>query len=295
MPEVSVILAARNQARWLDATVRSVREQTFADWELLVVDDGSTDDSAAVIHRHRDDRRILWLPGPHTERAAARNRGIAAAQGSLIAFLDGDDLWQPHKLERQVTVLRQHPAAALCYTVARVVDGSSQPSSECKPKRPLGSDPFASLARGNVLILSSVMVRRDPLRAVGGFDETLPVFGCEDWDLWLRLSRRWPVAGIGEELVWYRRHEANTPRAQVLASALAVIERLWADPATARRAQISRASVRALHLWWHAAALARHAPRLAVTYARQALAEAPRTLLSRPALHTVLAMARRAF
>lgn len=291
MPEISVVLATRNQARWLDAAVSSVRGQTMPDWELLVVDDGSTDDSAAVMARHRDDPRIRWLPGPHRERAAARNRGIAAARAPLLAFLDGDDLWYPQKLARQLDALARRPRAALCYAVARVIDADGQPRPERKPRRPLGADPFAALARGNTIILSSVVVRRAALLAVGGFDESLSVLGCEDWDLWLRLARRWPVVGVEEELVGYRVHGANTPSRQLLESALLVIDRRWAEPDTARRAGLSRATARALHRWWHAARVATATRTDALNEIRRALAEAPHTVWSRPALHALRALA----
>ena len=95
MPAISIVLPTYNQARWLDGAIDSVRRQTFMDWELLVVDDGSTDDTPAVVARHAGDTRIRHLPGPHAERAAARNRGIAASTGELVAFLDADDRWLP--------------------------------------------------------------------------------------------------------------------------------------------------------------------------------------------------------
>src|SRR5262249_16809364 len=142
------------------------------------------------------------------------------------------------------------------YTRAEFVDADGRVLGERKPKHLLTGDVFAALARGNVIILSSVVVRRTCLEAAGGFDETLPVFGCEDWDLWLGVARLAPVAAIGAPLTSYRRHAENTAREQVLASALAVIDRRWADPETARRSGCSRARVRALHRWWHAEALA---------------------------------------
>src|SRR5262249_39530845 len=108
-------------ARWLDGAIESVRRQTLSDWELLVVDDGSTDDTRAVVQRHATDRRIHYLPGPHLERSAARNRGLAAARGALVAFLDADDRWLPEKLERQLAALDAEPDVALSYTTDRPV------------------------------------------------------------------------------------------------------------------------------------------------------------------------------
>ena len=100
-PAVSVVVATYNHGRWLGDAIASVRAQTLADWELLVADDGSTDDTAAVV-ASSGDSRVRYLPGVRAERAAARNRGIAAARGELVAFLDADDLWPPRKLELQI-------------------------------------------------------------------------------------------------------------------------------------------------------------------------------------------------
>ncbi len=143
-----------------------------------------------------------------------------------------------------------------------------------------------------MLVLSTIVARRDAVRAAGGFDATLPVMGCEDWDLWLRLARRGAFAGVPEPLVRYRRHAANTARVQILASAKAVIARRWADPDFAAAAGIGLAAVRALHLWWHAAALAPDARGDALRTAGRALAAAPATVCSRPALHALAALAR---
>ncbi|MCW5891454.1 MAG: glycosyltransferase [bacterium] len=254
-PAVSVVLATHDGGRWLDETIASVRAQTRPDWELLVIDDGSTDDTPTIVARHAAaDARVRHLPGPRLERAGARNRGVAAARAPWLAFLDADDTWLPAKLERQLAALERVPGAALCWTRARFVDAAGRPLPEHKPPRPLAGDAFAELARGNVLILASVVAPRALVEALAGFDATLPVLGCEDWDLWLRLARGRAVVGVDEDLVCYRIHDANTPRARVLASALAVIDKHWADPTTARAAGIGRAAVRARHLWWAAAA-----------------------------------------
>jgi glycosyltransferase involved in cell wall biosynthesis len=291
VPEVSVVLATHDQGRWLDEAIASVRAQTLADWELLVVDDGSTDDTPAIAARHAAaDARIRVLAGPRVERCRARNRGIAEARAPLVAFLDGDDAWAPGKLARQRDALAAAPDAAFCWTVTRVVDAEGRPLPERKPKHGLGADAFATLARGNVLILSSVMARRDAVLRAGGFDPALATLGCEDWDLWLRLARDAPAVGVDAELTRYRRHGDNTPRANVLAGALRVIDAHWRDPETARRSGLSRAAARALHLWWHAAALALGDRRAALAVVRQALAEAPATVSSRPALHALSAL-----
>ena len=139
LAEVSVVIAAYNQASWLAQAIDSVRAQTFADWELVIVDDGSTDDTPAVVAR-AEDARIVYVRQARAERAAARNRGIAASTGRLVAFLDADDLWRPEKLARQVAALAADPAAGLCYTIARFIDAAGRPLPLRKPPRALASD-----------------------------------------------------------------------------------------------------------------------------------------------------------
>ena len=291
MPAVSVVLATYNQAHWLGETIESVRAQTYADWELVVADDGSTDDTADVLAGFARDHRIRCVAGAHAERAAARNRAIAASTGELVAFLDADDTWHPEKLARQVAALAAAPEAGACYALARFVDGSGRPLAVRKPPRALSGLLFPRLVRGNFIILASMMVRRRCLEAVGVFDATLPVFGCEDWDLWLRLARRYAVVAVDEELVRYRVHEGNTRAEQVMASGLAVIDRLYADPNVAREAGIGRAAARARHVWYHAGVLAGRRRAAGLPLVAQALREHPMTLWSRPAAGALAAVA----
>lgn len=289
-PDVSVVIAAHNQARWLGEAVESVRAQTLRAWELLVVDDGSTDDTAAVMAAVAGEPRIRYLPGPHAERAAARNRGIAAARAPLVAFLDADDRWRPDKLARQAAALAARPAAAFCYTPARFIDAAGTLLPIRKPAHAIAGDVFPRLVRGNLVILASVVARRAAVDAVGGFDATLGVYGCEDWDLWLRLARDAEVAVVDEELTLYRRHDGNTSWPQILDSGLRVIDKLYAQPDTARRAGLSRGAVRARHLWYHATIAAAADRAAAWALVRRALRESPSTAFSRPAAGTLAAL-----
>ena len=280
-PRVSIVLATHDGARFLPEALASVQAQTFGDWELVLVDDGSTDDTPAIVARAAADPRVRPLAGPRRERCAARNRGIAEARAAFVAFLDADDAWAPEKLARQVAALDAEPAAALCYTIARYVDATGRPLAVRRPPEPLAGRIFPALVRANRMILSSVVVRRTALDAAGGFDETMPTIGCEDWDLWLRIARRAPVAVVAEELTRYRVHGANTAEPQVLAGGLWVLDKLYADPSTPVDAGLSLAAARARLLWYHAAA----APdrRAALGLAARALAASPPSLASRPA------------
>jgi glycosyltransferase involved in cell wall biosynthesis len=289
-PRVSVVLAVHDQARWLPETIASVRAQSFTDWELLVVDDGSTDDTPAIVARATADPRIRHLRGPHRERCVARNRGIAAATADLIAFLDGDDLWLPEKLARQVAALDAAPDVGLCYTIARYVDAEGRPLPICRPAAALTGDLFPALVRANPMVLASVVVRRSVLEQVGGFDEGMPTIGCEDWDLWLRISRDHPVVGVPEELTRYRVHGTNTGWAQVLAGGTYVIDKTYADPGTERRARCSRRTAQARLLWYHVALAAAEDRRAALGLAARAVRSAPASVASRPALGALAAL-----
>jgi glycosyltransferase involved in cell wall biosynthesis len=290
VPAVSIVLPTFNQARWLDGAIESVRRQTFADWELLVVDDGSTDDTPAIVARYAAEARIRYLPGPRTERAAARNRGIAASSGDLVAFLDTDDRWLPEKLHRQVAALAAARDAGLCYTIARFVDADDRPLALRKPPRAVAGNLFPALMRANLIIIASVVVRRRCLDEVGGFDETLPVYGCEDWDVWLRIARRHPITVVDDELTLYRVHAGNTPIESLLASGLAVLDRRYAEPGTAEAAGLSRAAARARLRWYLAGALAAERRSAAVPMVLDALRESPATAFARPALGALAAL-----
>jgi glycosyltransferase involved in cell wall biosynthesis len=291
VPAVAIVLATHDDAPWLDGAIGSVRCQTWEDWELLVVDDGSTDDTSAVVARHAaDDPRVRYLPGLHRERAAARNRGLAATRAPLVAFLDADDRWRPEKLARQVAALDAAPDAALCYTPARFVDAADRPLPIRKPPVAIAGEVFPALMRANFMILASVVARRDAVLRVGCFDETLPVFGCEDWDLWLRIARDHPIAVVDEELTLYRSHPGNTRPEALLRSGLAVIDRRYADPRTAGAARLSRAAARARLHWYLAGAVASERRTAALPLVLGALREAPATALARPALGALAAL-----
>jgi len=287
-PSVSVVIATRDRARFIAETIESVQRQTFTDWELVIVDDGSTDDTRGVVARYTSDARIRYLARPPEGRSAARNHGIAASSAPLIAFQDADDLWEPTKLARQVAALAADPGAGLCYTAARFVDAGGARLPMRKPPAPLAGDVLPRLARGNVIILASVVVRRACLDQVGAFEPTL--HACEDWDLWLRIARRFRVAFVDEELTRYRVHGGNTARAAVLAGGLRVVDRLYADPEMPRLARLGRAAASARLYWYDVATLAADDRAAAWELARQAFRESPRTVASRPALGGLAAL-----
>jgi glycosyltransferase involved in cell wall biosynthesis len=193
VPRITVVLPTHNRAHCLERAVRSVVAQDYADWELVLVDDGSTDATPALCER------FAGLLGPRyrdvTTRqsgvSAARNRGIALAQGEFVALLDSDDFWLPQKLGMQVAALDAEPRAGFCFTDYARFDDDGDFDDWRHPIPPaLEGDIYPAVLeiRHNVITSPSVLVRRDVLAETGGFDETMQV--CEDIDLWTRIARR---------------------------------------------------------------------------------------------------------
>ncbi|MBS0305635.1 MAG: glycosyltransferase family 2 protein [Proteobacteria bacterium] len=197
-PTVSVVVPAYNAAAFVGRAVDSVLAQSGVDYELLVVDDGSSDGTVAVLAAYGDRLRVLVQAnaGP----AAARNRGLHEARGRYVAFLDADDWWLPEKLARQVALLDGRPEIGFCSTATRVVTEGGAPAGEwpCVPgERPLLETLFVRSAAVSGST-SGVLARRELLLGAGGFDEALR--GFEDPDLWMRLAARAGYACIDEPL-----------------------------------------------------------------------------------------------
>jgi glycosyltransferase involved in cell wall biosynthesis len=203
-PQVSVVIPTYNRAWCLGEAVDSVLAQRFRDFELIVVDDGSTDATAAVLAGYGGTIRILQQENRGV--SAARNAGIAAARGELIAFLDSDDIWLPVKLWRQVEFFNRYPEALICQTEEVWVRNGRRVNPGRRHRKPEGMifEPSLELC---LVSPSAVMVRRELFDRVGFFDERLPA--CEDYDLWLRVSCRYPVHLIETPLIVKRGGHAD--------------------------------------------------------------------------------------
>jgi glycosyltransferase involved in cell wall biosynthesis len=201
-PLVSVVIPAYNAEAYIEASVDSVLAQRFRDFELIVVDDGSSDSTAGLVGAYGDALSCIRQANGGVSRA--RNRGIEASRGHLVAFLDADDVWLPEKLERQVSLLKRRSDCRVCYTSATHTDPALRPIAveRCAEGRVTTSN---LLRRGNLVPAgsSSVLCDRDLLMETGGFDPGLSL--CADWDMWVRLVGRTPFAGIDDPLVLYRR------------------------------------------------------------------------------------------
>ncbi len=227
---VSVIIPAYNAQNFIKATIQSVINQTYPNWEMLIVDDGSTDETRQVVQKYLADHRIQYLYQKNQERAAARNRGIRHASGKYIAFLDADDLWLPDKLKVQVEYLHNHPKTGLCFTHYMLINSQGESLGQQAVNFATGSNQFYSLLKGNFIANSTVMTPRTILDKVGLFDESLPAFGSEDWDMWLRIARLYPIHLIDHPLTLYRLHESNTSLERMRLSAEAVLQKIFTDP-----------------------------------------------------------------
>ena len=214
---VSVVMPAYNCERFLAAAVQSVLAQTYPHWELIIVDDGSSDRTLelARTYAHQHPARIRVVTQPNAGAAAARNTAIGMAQGSLVAFIDGDDEWMPTKLARQVPIFRQRPDVAFVYTGYRLVNSTGQAIAEVLPDPRFEGDVCERLwTEDNAIVGGTLIISRRLLREVGGFNGALK--GAENLDLRLRLAQRGPVAFVNELLYDYRRYEGSLSTQQAL-------------------------------------------------------------------------------
>jgi glycosyltransferase involved in cell wall biosynthesis len=195
-PQVSVIIPTYNRGWIIKEAIDSVLAQDFKDFELIVVDDGSTDNTSEVFASYGNDIKVLFQKNKGV--SAARNRGIAEASGQFIAFLDSDDLWLPQKLSTQVEFFNQVSEAFICQTEEIWIRNGRRVNPKKRHKKASGMifKPSLELC---LVSPSAVMIRRSLFDRVGRFDETLPA--CEDYDLWLRISCRFPVHLIDTPLI----------------------------------------------------------------------------------------------
>jgi glycosyltransferase involved in cell wall biosynthesis len=231
---VTIVITTYNHAQFLDDAIESVKAQTVSVDEIIVVDDGSQDDPAAVVRRHPEVRLIAQ---PNQGLSAARNTGLHAAHSEFIAFLDADDRLQPRMVETNLRQFKANPDCAFVYGTWAYVDEAGQLMREI-PLRALGSDAYAALLRGNLIGMhGTVLYRRALLLEEGGFDASLRA--SEDYDIYLRLARRYPVAAADAVLAEYRRHGENMSKnfAMMLEATLDVHDRHRAAAATRREWQ----------------------------------------------------------
>jgi glycosyltransferase involved in cell wall biosynthesis len=204
MPKISVIIPAYNAMTYLPETMATVLKQTYTDFEVLVVNDGSTDKIEEWIAKV-SDRRVQLISQANLGLAGARNTGIRESQGEYLAFLDADDLWESTKLAKQVQILDSHPEVGLVYTwVAHIDEQGNSTGREGVINSQHEGNVWQELTKSNLVECGSVaMVRRDCFEKCGVFDCNLGSF-VEDWDMWLRIARTYLFKVVKEPLVYYR-------------------------------------------------------------------------------------------
>jgi len=231
MPVVSALITTYNRAGYVGKAIESVRAQTFTDWELIVINDGSTDQTLEVLEAlARGDARIRVITQPHRGNYSAVNRGLRAARGEFIAFLDDDDRWLPSKLEEQVRCLRADPSIGWVFVLARLIDAEGRPMSKV-----IGQDFEPSLRQlieeEEIWLPSQTMMRRACVERIGLFDDR--VRSGADRHLWIRLLQIYPVRKLPVVLAEYRIHSGNTSsdRLLVLTNRILLFAELQANPA----------------------------------------------------------------
>ncbi len=204
MPRVTIVIPVYNSAATVSAAIDSALGQTFADREIIVVDDGSTDASAAVLKRYSG--QIRMVSQANAGLSAARNVGVRAGSGEYVAFLDADDLWMPTMLERAVAALDEAPECVLAYTALSLIDSDGMELKTSLLGDSIERPPsFDDLFRRLWSIMpSAVVMRRRTFEAIGGFSEQFRSLGYEDVYMWMRVRELGAFAYVAEPLVKWR-------------------------------------------------------------------------------------------
>lgn len=255
-PLVSVVIATYNMGQYLPEAIESVLRQTWESLEIIVVDDGSTDDTYNVMNRFKKDYRVRYIYTENQGQPKAKNRGLVEANGDFIGFCDADDIWQPDKLMIQIPEFSD-PKIGVVYSEVDYINQDGKPIKKKQPY-PRYSGPVTNhLIIKNFIPFGTAIIRKECLLDVGYFDEDLPM-GI-DWDLWLRYSIKWDFKYIPKKTyvyrIWpgqmsknYRGRYENAFR--ILIKFLEehgenlpdrVVARAWADMYTSRAMSIAKA------------------------------------------------------
>lgn len=230
MPLVSVITPAYNAEKHIEETINSVISQTFKDWELIIVDDGSTDKTSKVIEPYLINKNIKYVYQQNAKQGKARNLGIENSTGKYIAFLDADDLWATDKLEKQIVVLQSHNVDVV-YSQGWVLIDNEKPSENNR----VGNVAIKGITKGSAFLnrllvqnqipMLSVILKREKLIDVNCFSTNPEVQNAEDYQLWLKLAdNNCTFYGMEERLYYYRLHQNQSTRSDMYAT----INSIWA-------------------------------------------------------------------
>jgi glycosyltransferase involved in cell wall biosynthesis len=240
-PRVSTIMATYNYGQYLAGSISSALAQSYADQEIVIVDDGSTDNTPQIVAQYAQEPRIRYFRTEHVGQPAAKNFGIQQARGELLAFLDADDLWEPEKLALQVPLFDASPRVGVVYTRFEMIDAQGTLLKYDQPELYRG-DVLAQMFRQNFVGFSTCVVRRSVFEDVGRFDEQIPM--AIDYELWLRVARHWQFDYVDKPLLRYRTGHANLSQRgeERLRIALEIMDRFVASLGADER--VDRAAIR---------------------------------------------------
>ena len=226
-PAVSIVIPAYNAARYMRQTLDSIQAQTFTDYEVIVVNDGSSDREELETILHEHPLQIIYLSQENRGVSAARNAALKVAKGTFYAQLDADDQWKPEYLEVQVGILTNDPSISLVYPNALIIGDSSNTNLEFMKACPSeGEVTFQSLIEQKCTVMTCVTARMEAIKEAGLFDESCR--SCEDFDLWLRLVKKGGrIIYHRQILALYRRHDdsLSSDRVWMVRNLLAVFEK----------------------------------------------------------------------
>ncbi|MEJ7861509.1 MAG: glycosyltransferase [Pyrinomonadaceae bacterium] len=206
-PLVSIIIPGYNRAEYIAETIESVLAQTYRNIEIIVVDDGSTDNTREIVAEYLPKVQYIWQE--NSERGASRNHGLRLAKGEFISFLDSDDLWLPNKIESDLEFFNKNLSFGVIHTDAIQIDANGNKLKLLKRKGFQGRI-TAKLLEDNFILMATHLARTQVIREIGGFREERQLSGSEDWEMWVRLSTVTDFAYLPKATTKIRTHEANT-------------------------------------------------------------------------------------
>lgn len=209
LPTVSIVMAAYNAGAYIEQAIASIIAQTYSNFEILIVNDGSTDNTDAVVEKFHSDRRVRYIRQANAGQTAAKNKGIKESQGTFIAFCDADDFWHPEKLAKQLLKFDDERVGVV-YSDIQSVNSSGEHIKTNEVLAGKAGDLLNELLFYNFIPFGTAIIRSSCLAQNGGFNEQYRM-GI-DWDLWLRISVNWHFAFVPEKLYFYREWEGQMSR-----------------------------------------------------------------------------------
>ncbi len=207
-PDISIIMPTRNRAHFLDRAIQDVQKQNFHNWELIVIDDGSVDDTKEIAKKYLQDARILYVQQPHRGLSKSRNTGLRLARAKYLAFHDDDDLWLPGRLQSGYDWLQQNPRHAFVYSPVMT---RTHKSAVIYPESIKESE-LVTLVNSCEIQVCSITVRNEVIQHIGFFNEKIEM--CEDYDLWLRIASQYEYGCIPTIQAEYHLHSDNMTRSK---------------------------------------------------------------------------------